>query len=237
MFVRHARAHPLYCLPPKSPIFAIRMRNPKKTNGIVTGEIDDIYTFLESSGNYYISLLARGTTLSSEGDDAKHGSQDSNVSSILYNETRIGNCTGLEDVSVGGEAADQEMLRVVGDHRRELKLADTKEMMVAIAYGMPFELAQFALFHVSLHIDATSDTNKEGRPFVTVTSKDSFGKMFFVLRAFLPSEQSWAYKWLFQTVFPVLIGKEVLSKLSLVVTDGDSQEITLLTNSFLVSTA
>jgi hypothetical protein len=102
-------------------------------------------------------------------------------------------------------------------------------MMVAIAYGMPFELSQFSLFHVSLHIDATSDTNKKGRPFVTVTSKDSYGKMFIALRAFLPREQSWAYKWLFQMIVPVLIGKEdVLAKLSLVVTDGDSQEITQL---------
>jgi hypothetical protein len=100
--------------------------------------------------------------------------------------------------------------------------------MVGIAYGMPFELEQFGLFHVSMHIDATTDSNNEGRPLVTVTSKDSFGRMFFVLHAFLPSEQSWAYKWLFQTVFPVLIGKDVLNKLSIVVTDGAAQEITQL---------
>jgi hypothetical protein len=52
--------------------------------------------------------------------------------------------------------------------------------------------------------------------------------MFFVLRVFLPIEQSEAYKWLFQTVFPVLIGKDVSNKLSIVVTDGNSQEITEL---------
>ena len=69
------------------------------------------------------------------------------------------------------------------DHRRVLKIKDSQEMMVGIAYGMPFELQQFELFHVSLHIDATADSNKEGRPLVTVTSKDSFGHMFFVLRA------------------------------------------------------
>jgi hypothetical protein len=77
-----------------------------------------------------------------------------------------------------------------------------------------------------MHIDATADSNKKGRPLVTVTSKkDSYGRMFFVLHAFLSSEQSWAYKWLFQTVFPVLIGKDVLNKLSIVFTDGDSQEL------------
>ena len=95
------------------------------------------------------------------------------------------------------------MLWIVKDHRRDLKIADSKEMMVGIAYGMPFELEQFCLFHVSMHIDTTADTNKEGHPLVTVTSKDSYGRMFFILCAFLPGEQAWAYKWLFQTVFPV----------------------------------
>jgi hypothetical protein len=62
------------------------------------------------------------------------------------------------------------MLWVVDDHHPELNIADSKEMMVARAYGMSFELNQFSLFHVSLHIDATSDTSKECCPFVTVTS-------------------------------------------------------------------
>jgi hypothetical protein len=101
-------------------------------------------------------------------------------------------------------------------------------MMVGIAYGMPFELEQFGLFHVSLHIDTTSDTNMEGRLLVTVTSKDSYGRMFFVLGAFLTSEQNWAYKWLFQNIFPVLIGRDLLNKLSLVVTDGDSKTFSFI---------
>jgi hypothetical protein len=58
--------------------------------------------------------------------------------------------------------------------------------------------------------------------------QDLYGRVFFVLHSFLPSKQRWAYKWLFETVFPVLIGTEVLSTLSIVVTDGDSQEITQL---------
>lgn len=77
------------------------------------------------------------------------------------------------------------MWRLVNGHQKELDIERSKEMMVGIAYGMPFELEQYGLFHVSLHIDATADTNIEGRPFVTVTSKDSYGHMLFVLRAFL----------------------------------------------------
>jgi hypothetical protein len=53
--------------------------------------------------------------------------------------------------------------------------------MIGIAHGMPFEMEQFGLFHVSLHIDVKADTNKEGGPQVTVASKNQYGHMFFVL--------------------------------------------------------
>jgi hypothetical protein len=52
--------------------------------------------------------------------------------------------------------------------------------------------------------------------------------MFIVLRAFLPNEQSWSYKWFFQTVLPALLGKEVLKRIKIIVTNGDSQEINQL---------
>jgi hypothetical protein len=115
---------------------------------------------------------------------------------ILFNETRLGHTKDQEDVVV---AADEErdMLRAVSDHRRLLPIANLQEMMVGIAYAMPYEVKQFHLFNVCLHIDATADSNKEGRPLVTVSSKDSYGKMFIALRAFLPNEQSWSYKWFF----------------------------------------
>ena len=149
------------------------------------GETDNIYTFLEASGNYYVSLLARCPSVEST------SATDPTCQAILFNESRIGNITGQEDVLLSGPD-DHDMLQIVKNHRQELKIADSKERMVGIAQGMHFELEQFGLFHVSFHIDATLDTNKEGRPLVTVTSKDSYGRMFFVLRAFLPSEQSWA---------------------------------------------
>ena len=93
--------------------------------------------------------------------------------SIIFNESCIGNITGQEDFLLSSsDDPDQDMLRIVCNHCRELKIADSKEMMVGIAYGMPFELEQFGLFHVSLHIDATADTMKEAWPLVNVTSKD-----------------------------------------------------------------
>jgi hypothetical protein len=194
------------------------LKEGKSDVGTESGEIDDVYEFLKESGNYYVSLLARSPTLSSQVPSSTTGK------GTLFNETRIGNYMNQVDVPIAA-AEEQEMLKVVTDHRQALKISDSQEMMVGIAYAMPFELKQFDLFHVCMHIDATADSNKEGRPLVTLSSKDSYGKMFLILRCFMPSEQSWAYKWLFQTVLPALLGKEVLQKISIIVTDGDSQEI------------
>ena len=146
---------------------------------------------------------------------------------VLFNETRLGDTTDQEDVVIAADE-EQDMLRVVSDHRRLLPISDSQEMMVGIAYAMPYEVRQFELFNVCLHIDATADSNKEGRPLVTVSSKDLYGKMFIVLRAFLPNEQSWSYKWFFHTVLPTLLGKDVLKRIKIIVTDGNSQEISQL---------
>jgi hypothetical protein len=57
----------------------------------------------------------------------------------LFNETWLGHTKDQEDVVI---AADEErdMLRVVSDHRWLLPIADLQEMMVGIAYAMPYEV-------------------------------------------------------------------------------------------------
>jgi hypothetical protein len=53
--------------------------------------------------------------------------------------------------------------------------------------------------------------------------------MFIVLHAFLPNKQSWSYKWFFHTVLlPALLGKDVLKRIKIIVTIGNSQEISQL---------
>jgi hypothetical protein len=100
---------------------------------------------------------------------------------------------GQEDIDIAGDE-EQEMLCIVSNHRRALKIKDSQEMMVGIVFATPFEIQQFKLFHICCHIDATGDTNKEGRPLVMLTSKDVYGKLFIILRASPPTEQSWSFK-------------------------------------------
>jgi hypothetical protein len=52
--------------------------------------------------------------------------------------------------------------------------------------------------------------------------------MITVLRVFLPNERAWVFRWLFQIVFPRFLGRDCISRIQVIVTDGDSQEITQL---------
>jgi hypothetical protein len=105
------------------------------------GKTDHISKCLEQSGNYYASLLACGPSMEPT------SATDPTCKAILFNESRIGNVTCQEDVLLSC-ADDHDMLQTVKNHRRELKIADSEEMMVGIVYGMPCELEQFGLFHV-----------------------------------------------------------------------------------------
>lgn len=180
------------------------------------GGMDNLYAFLETSGFYYVSLLQRVDLT-----DSGHRSTK------LFNETVLERTVAKSDLELESTQMDTA-LTVANQHRNARSLNDDQEMMVAVAYVTPDELRQFQLFHSVLHIDATADTNKEGRPLVTVSSKDSNGKMFIVMRSYLPNEQAWVYQWLFQTVFPALLGNSYLNDVKMIMTDGDFQEISQL---------
>jgi hypothetical protein len=146
----------------------------KSMNG--SGEIEDLYQFLEKSGSHYVSLLARVVPEAYEpsfsdspsiADSPDQPTQiDSPPKTVLFNETRLGHTKDQEDIVIAADE-EQDMLCVVSDYRRLLPISNSQEMMVGIAYVMPYEVRQFQLFNVCLHIDLTADSNKEGRPLMT----------------------------------------------------------------------
>jgi hypothetical protein len=85
------------------------VNNPQ--GGIERGEIDDIYEFLEQSGNYYVSLLAQSPMQVSK------ISTSTEAKGTLFNKTRIGCHIGQEDVPITA-VEEKEMLNVVNDHWR-----------------------------------------------------------------------------------------------------------------------
>ena len=185
------------------------------------GETDDLFKYLDDRNASYVALLQKksidsGVVVINDTEEASLG--------CLFNETKIGQDVTLSKVPME-DAKEMEAATFAQSHQEALGIADNQEIMVGIAFGLPFELKQFKIFHSIVHVDATMDTNLEKRPLVTITCKDSFGQMFTALRVFLPNEKAYSFKWLFLTVFPALLGKDVLQHIKVIVTDGDSQEI------------
>ena len=128
------------------------------------------------------------------------------------------------------EGETQDMAKYVEGVRRSRRVDDSQDLLLAFAWVLPEERQQFSLYPFVAHIDGTNSTNKESRPLVTVTGRDALGQQFTVLRAFLPNNQAWVFKWLFQTVFPTLLGMDALARIAVFITDGDSQETSQLDN-------
>ncbi len=148
------------------------------------------------------------------GDDGDHNVQPSSPTSVKV---------------VLPDSEDLDMQLFVRTHRHSLLVDDKQDLMIGCAWTTPPEKRLFKMFGEVLHIDCTADTNYEDRPFLTITGRDSNGKMFTVIRAFLPNECAWVFRWwLFQTVMPSLLGREFIGRVKVIVTDGDSQETSQL---------
>ena len=146
---------------------------------------------------------------------------------------------GKQDISEASTNMDlleqeaEDMAKYAEGVRCARRVDDSQDLLLAFAWVLPEEHRQFSLYPFVAHIDGTNSTNKESRPLVTVTGRDALGHQFTVLRAFLPNNQAWVFKWLFQTVFPTLLGMDALARIAVFITDGDSQETSQLDNAIL----
>lgn len=160
---------------------------------------------------------------------------------VVLNETfgadHTGQCVGAAATSSSSSSVEIlslpngevcEMQTFAQEHRDSLAVQDKQDLMMGCAWTTPAEKRLFMMFSDVLHIDCTSDTNIESRPHLTITGRDSTGSMFVAVRAFLPNERAWVFRWIFQTVMPTLLGKEYISRVNVVITDGDSQETSQL---------
>ena len=118
----------------------------------------------------------------------------------------------------------EEIKDFARNHRNYLELKHDQKLMIAIAWVTPHERRLFHMYPNTIFCDVTSDTNKEKRPFFTVTGKDSMGNMFTILRAYLPNKKSWIFCWLFNIIFPKYFPKHILNRIKYVCSDGDPRE-------------
>lgn len=59
---------------------------------------------------------------------------------------------------------------------------------------------------------------------LTMTVQDMNGGQETVLRCWAPNNREWFFRWFFQSVVPMLVGRETCEQVRLLICDGDKQE-------------
>ena len=81
----------------------------------------------------------------------------------------------------------------IKSHRNAFSVQHNKSLFIGLAWVIPMEQKLFHHFPEVICVDTTSHTNKDKRPLLTVSGRDTHGKMFIILRAFLPNERAWVF--------------------------------------------
>jgi hypothetical protein len=109
-----------------------------------------------------------------------------------------------------------------------------QDILIGSCWVLPEGRRLFHTFPEVICGDGTHKTNNESRPLLTLSVKDSNGRVTVVVRCSAPNERSWFFRWLFQEALYVLLGAQSLHSVRLIMTDGDSQEMSQV--DFAIST-
>jgi len=98
-----------------------------------------------------------------------------------------------------------------------------QKILLAVAWVREDEKRLFELYPEVFMIDVTFGSNCEGRPLGMTAAIDSNMHTFTPICAFLPSECRWVFWWMWEEAIPKLLGKDVLKRVQLVLSDGDTK--------------
>jgi len=103
--------------------------------------------------------------------------------------------------------------------RKELKLDDSNEILVAFAWSHNEEARLFSMFPEFIAADLTFGINRQRRPLFVMTGVDGDNKAFTGLRCFMPSKSKEAYQWVLHDALPFLVGQSTADRICCISTD------------------
>jgi hypothetical protein len=114
-----------------------------------------------------------------------------------------------------------------------MKLDDSDAMLLFVAWDSDEDLRYITMFPEVLPIDTTYGKNRKKRSLLVFAGTDNNRKKITAMRAFLPSECEWVFRYVFEVAIPSLIGKATVERINQINTDGDRQIYNPLTNCIL----
>jgi hypothetical protein len=104
-----------------------------------------------------------------------------------------------------------------------MKLDDSDAMLLFVAWGSDEDLIYITMFPKVFSIETTYVTNREKIPMLVFSGTDSNMKNFTALRAFLPSEGEWVFRYVFEVAIPSLIVEATVECIDQINTNSDKK--------------
>ena len=95
----------------------------------------------------------------------------------------------------------------VAEERVERNLSVNENLFITVAWVVKPAFRLFMLCPEVIWIDVTSHSNNKGFHLLTLSSKTSIGKQVVFMWIFIPNQQSFSFRWVFQEAIPTLIPK------------------------------
>jgi hypothetical protein len=89
--------------------------------------------------------------------------------------------------------------------REDLKVARRKKLLLIFMWVTDDELCLFMMHPEFVSWEVTSQTNQEKRDLMAGSGKDGNGKLFSVVRAFIPSQKQWVFEIFFSYCVPTIL--------------------------------
>ena len=127
--------------------------------------------------------------------------------------TKIKNNTNLEGLS-----------KQISEEREERNVGKKDALFIAVAWIVKPAFCLFKLCPEVVWVDVTSHSNNKGFHLLTFSCRTSIGKQVVFLWVFIPYQQRFSFRWVFQEAIPTLLPKWLRDRVVFIMKDADAQQ-------------
>lgn len=122
------------------------------------------------------------------------------------------------------EITDVNLIGRVTEERKERQLSCTEGLFIAVAWVLKPALRFFMLCPEVFFLDVTLHSNNKGFHLLTFLSRSSIGKQVVWMWIFIPNQQRFSFRWVFQEAIPALLPQWLRDQVVFFMKDGDQQQ-------------
>jgi hypothetical protein len=206
--------------------FVLRDKSAEEPNIGTATDISRMLTNFENSNEIKYTVLSdipisdlRNTSASNACDDPGVSTQEGTIT-ISTTQDESGNVvnTPITDLPMMSDIQG-----VAHSTRRTRQLASSVYLFIAIAWISLPAFRFFMLCPEVIWFDVTSHSNNKGFCLLTFSCRTSIDKQVVFMWVWIPNEQRYSFRWVFQVAIPFLIPLFLRHRVKFVMKDGDPQ--------------